>query len=669
MPSLAADISSAPKLSMTELEEIKIPAELLEFMSFEFCRDHRILPLRLDEESHSFSLAFVDQDVGQLLESFRKKNRLKYLSLYQLSETDFEVAMSMLQQQFGSRLSEVSDIQSLSSVEGESEAKSSWTIALIEKEPKIREAMQSLLASQGYTVICFYDEKDFRSELEKLSERLHEDDDILNLAENKELVPFQAVIARKNSLETPKTFCDFVWAHFNHLRVSLLPERWLQPVLEEAQFQTNSDTEDFSFHLRHANYYHAAIECLKKGNIFQAVELLEQVSQSDAHYIKAKVLLGKAFLKKKNYNKAEAHFRKAYEHWSEDPEAIVDENILKLLYHLAYTQEKMGRLDEALKLYERVAAENPLFQEVGQRLVKVKNMRGKAIKAGEKKLGLPAFSKDHKTQQRYEKIDEIGKGGMGIVYRARDRVLGREVALKILNSHFRDDEKIVETFLREAKSLAALNHLNIVTIFDAGVEEGNYYISMEFIDGMTVRELLKKKGYFRLSTSIALSKQVLKALAYAHSKHVIHRDITTNNMMLTETKVVKLMDFGLARVVNQLHSEQSIIGGTPYFMSPEQVEGAPIDHRTDIYSFGVCLFEMLTGQVPFPMENPGYHHLHSEPPHPRSIKADLPEDISRIILKCLEKKPENRYQLADEILEDIRRLRIEPGHRQKSKRR
>ena len=340
----------------------------------------------------------------------------------------------------------------------------------------------------------------------------------------------------------------------------------------------------------------------------------------------------------------------------------MDETVLKLLYHLGYAFEKLNRLEDSLKLYERVAGENPLFKEVGARMARVKELQRKANASNEKKMGLPAFSRSAREKSRYEKLDEIGRGGMGIVHRARDRVLGREVALKILNSHFKHDEKIVETFLREAKSLAALNHLHIVTIFDAGIEDGNYYISMEFIEGKTVRDLLKKKGHFRVPTALALARQVLKALAYAHSKKVIHRDITTNNMMLTDSKIIKLMDFGLARVVNQLHSEQSIIGGTPYFMSPEQVEGAPIDHRTDIYSFGVCLFEMLTGQVPFPMENPGYHHLHTAPPDPRTIKPDLTPELSRIILRCLEKKPDHRFQSANDILDALKGIPEDHEH-------
>lgn len=644
MNALLTSLEIAPELTLEDLQDIKIPLDLLEMIPIDFCRRYKILPLRFETESGILSFVFVEPELGAELDDLRKKNGWMRLSAYRVSDHTFEVLLSQIDRSYTSDASPTPP-------EG-------WTVALIEPDDNIRDAMKTLLTAQGYHVIWFQDELAFHEQLKEISKRFKDEEDLLNIAETKRLVPYQAIMVRQKVLRTPKTFCDLVWAHLSHIRISILEDRWYHRIFEKSLTSSRSGGDDFDFHLRHEDFYHAAIECLKQGNLFQAVELLEQVKPDNAYFIKAKIILGKAFLKKRNYNKALLHFQKAYDHWCEDPDAIVNENVLKLLYHLAYTFEKMNRLEDAMKLYERVAGENPLFKEVGSRMGRVKELQRKANAASEKKMGLPAFSKTSRDRDRnrYERIEEIGRGGMGIVYRARDRVLGREVALKVLNSHFKHDEKIVETFLREAKSLAALNHLHIVTIFDAGIEDGNYYISMEFIEGKTVRELLKKKGFFRVPTALALSRQVLKALAYAHSKKVIHRDITTNNMMLTETKIIKLMDFGLARVVNQLHSEQSIIGGTPYFMSPEQVEGAPIDHRTDIYSFGVCLYEMITGQVPFPMENPGYHHLHTKAPDARSIKPELPEEISKIIAKCLEKKPDDRYQSAEQVLEALKRV-------------
>jgi tetratricopeptide (TPR) repeat protein len=650
----AQGLEIAPELTLEDLADIKIPLDLFARFPLDLCAKHRLLPLRLDESSGTLSFLFVDPEVEETMLALKQQNNWKFLSAFRISSKVFDILFEQIENSHQNLSPRASKDEAPAIANETSRLEKSWAIALIEPESTLRSSLRTLLESQNYAVIPFENEAAFKSELQRLSQNLQNEDDLLNIAENEKLVPFKAVMVRKQNLSTPSTFCDYVWAHFNHVKVSILDDRWLTGVLDRGLLENQPEVDDFGFHLRHGNYYYAAIECLKKGNIFQAVELLSQVGREDVHYIKAKILLGKALLKKNNYKKALDHFQEAYDFWADDPEGIVDETTLKLLYHLAYTFEKVGRIDDALKLYERVAAENPLFREVSERIIKVKNKRSKMIKDSERKMGMPAFSKDTRSESRYEKLEEIGKGGMGLVYRARDRVLGREVALKILNSHFKHDEKIKDTFFREAKSLAALNHLNIVTVFDAGIEDGNYYIAMEFIDGRTVRELLKKKGYFKLTTAQALCRQVLKALAYAHSKHVIHRDITTNNMMLTETKVVKLMDFGLARVVNHLHSEQSIIGGTPYFMSPEQVEGAPIDHRTDIYSFGVCFFEMLTGRVPFPMENPGYHHLHSAPPDPRTLKADIPLEMAELILRCLEKDPAKRFQSADEILDLLR---------------
>lgn len=635
-------LNHAPELSFEDFQDIKIPRELFDVLSLDDCRKLKVLPLRLDPKVGIFTFAFVRADVLPEIEKLKQTHSWSRITAYRISEETLNQLLNQLAP--GESISETPD-------------EKGWIVALIEPENALRQAFEVILRAQGYGIRYYDSEASFLTELKKLTSKLQQDEEeLLNLAESRRLIPFQAILAREDALEAPKTFADRVWAQLGKMRISILDNRWFQPIFERSLLSGQAVASDFEFHLKHEDYYHAALESLKQGNLFQAVELLEQVQASNRYFLKAKITLGKAFLKKRNYNKATEHFQSAYDHWCEDPDAIVDDTVLKLLYHLAYAFEKLGRLDDALKLYERVAGENPFFKDVNARMAQVKNLQRKANEANEKKVGLPAFSREAREKSRYERIEEIGRGGMGIVYRARDRVLGREVALKVLNSHFKHDEKIVETFLREAKSLAALNHLHIVTIFDAGIEEGNYYIAMEFIEGKTVRELLKKKGHFKVSTALALARQVLKALAYAHSKRVIHRDITTNNMMLTESKIVKIMDFGLARVVNQLHSEQSIIGGTPYFMSPEQVEGAPIDHRTDIYSFGVCLYEMVTGQVTFPMENPGYHHLHTQAPDPRKIKPELPEELSRVILKCLEKQPDARFQSADQLIEALKKV-------------
>ncbi|MCB0308337.1 MAG: serine/threonine protein kinase, partial [Bdellovibrionales bacterium] len=223
-------------------------------------------------------------------------------------------------------------------------------------------------------------------------------------------------------------------------------------------------------------------------------------------------------------------------------------------------------------------------------------------------------------------------------------------------SSLRKNARAVNTFLREAKSAASLNHPNIVIIHDTGTQNGDYYIAMEFIDGYTLKEVLKVQHKFPLDQLLPILKQLIDGLDYAHSKNVVHRDLTTNNIMITKQKAIKIMDFGLARVMKELQNEQSIIGGTPSFMSPEQTLGKPIDLRTDIYSLGICIFELTLGELPFQKGDLGYHHLHTTPPTPKRIDPSIPTVLNDVILKCLEKSPDARFQSISEIKEIIESL-------------
>jgi len=254
----------------------------------------------------------------------------------------------------------------------------------------------------------------------------------------------------------------------------------------------------------------------------------------------------------------------------------------------------------------------------------------------------------------YRILKRIGRGGMGIVYQARDTVLDRVVAFKVLPDALKENPQALRNFLREAKSAAQLNHPNIVTVYDAGEQDGRYYIAMEHVDGTTLKEILRRKRRISPNGVLHVLVQMCEALAYAHEKKIVHRDVKTANTMWTRDKKAKIMDFGLAKVVEEVRNHTTLVSGTPYYMSPEQTLGRNVDHRTDIYSLGVTLFELATGQLPFREGNVPYHHVHTPPPDPRSLAPELPELLSRIILRCLQKDPDSRYQSTREILAEVR---------------
>ncbi len=243
---------------------------------------------------------------------------------------------------------------------------------------------------------------------------------------------------------------------------------------------------------------------------------------------------------------------------------------------------------------------------------------------------------------------------MGIVYKAKDTTLDRLVAYKVLPDSLKENPQALKNFLREAQAAAKLNHPGIVTVYDTGEQDGRYYIAMEYVDGTTLKEILRRRVKIPPSGIFHILVQLCEALAYAHEKKVVHRDIKAANAMWTREKKVKIMDFGLARVVEEVRNHTTVVSGTPYYMSPEQTLGKNIDHRTDIYSLGVTIFEMATGTVPFKEGNIPYHHVHTPPPEICDLQPDLPAGLSAVVARCLQKDPAKRYQSAREILAEVR---------------
>ena len=260
---------------------------------------------------------------------------------------------------------------------------------------------------------------------------------------------------------------------------------------------------------------------------------------------------------------------------------------------------------------------------------------------------------------RYRIMRKLGSGGMADVYLAEDEELGRRVAIKILNDKYAPDEQFVERFRREAKNAAGLSHPNIVSIYDRGEAEGTYYIAMEYLDGRSLKELVVARGPLPIPDAISATRQVLAALRFAHRKGVVHRDIKPHNVMADADGRLKVTDFGIARAgVSQMTEAGSIIG-TAQYLSPEQARGAPVDQRSDLYSMGVVLYEMLTGQVPFTGESPveiAMKHLSDTPRPPSLMRPDIPPDLDMVVLRALAKNPEDRFQTAEEMDAELERV-------------
>jgi eukaryotic-like serine/threonine-protein kinase len=260
---------------------------------------------------------------------------------------------------------------------------------------------------------------------------------------------------------------------------------------------------------------------------------------------------------------------------------------------------------------------------------------------------------------RYQVVRKLGAGGMANVYLAEDQELGRRVAIKILNDRHANDDQFVERFRREAKNAAALSHPNIVSIYDRGEAEGTYYIAMEYLDGRSLKELIVSRGEAPVGVAVDYARQILSALRFAHRHGIVHRDIKPHNVLVDTDGRVKVTDFGIARAGTSQMTEAGSIVGTAQYLSPEQAKGADVDQRSDLYSLGVVLYELLTGTVPFNGDTPveiAMKHLSAVPEPPSKRRRDIPRNLDLVVTRALAKDPPDRYQSAEEMDADLERV-------------
>ncbi|RXI98057.1 Stk1 family PASTA domain-containing Ser/Thr kinase [Anaerobacillus alkaliphilus] len=258
---------------------------------------------------------------------------------------------------------------------------------------------------------------------------------------------------------------------------------------------------------------------------------------------------------------------------------------------------------------------------------------------------------------RYQILETIGGGGMANVYKAHDAILNRTVAVKVLRPQFSDDEEFIRRFRREAQAATSLSHPNVVNIYDVGEEADLYYIVMEYVAGLTLKQLIQQRGSLPISEIIGIMSQISSAIAHAHANHIVHRDIKPHNILISESGEAKVTDFGIARAMTSATiTHTNSVMGSVHYLSPEQARGGLVNEKSDIYSLGIVLYEMVTGRVPFSGDTAvsiAIKHLQTEVPSPRKTNPTLPQSVENIILKATAKDPFHRYTSVRELEEDL----------------
>ena len=377
------------------------------------------------------------------------------------------------------------------------------------------------------------------------------------------------------------------------------------------------------------------------GAYERAIETLHSVPPESPQHRSAATLLGKIFLEKGLLDRA---IEKLNSLNAEPPASKED---LAVLSHLADAYERSGEPLRALNLLEQIVDFDAHYGDVAERIERLQE-RAWGGSQGQKS----------QPSDRYELRSEIGRGGMGVVHLAQDRELERPVAIKFLPTELAEQPKAVKMFRQEARAAASMNHPNIVHVYDVTVVSGKPCIVMEYVQGRTARELMRRKGSKKkhpLSPRrvAEIARDICDALAYAHTQNVIHRDVKPGNIIVSDRGQAKLMDFGISKMLESNVEGVTQAKGTPQYMPPEQILGQEVDGRTDLYALGISMFEVTTGERPFTGEDVVNQQLHVDIPDPRTIHDEVPEPMVEIVMKACRKRASERFQSAREMADAL----------------
>jgi tetratricopeptide (TPR) repeat protein len=490
------------------------------------------------------------------------------------------------------------------------------------------------------------------SKANEFAERLSDPTEVIKIYDkNGQLTKGLEVAAAIHLRENRPLEAAKLWERAGNLRAAAEALEQVQRFKEAAQLyeQLKETQKAVSLLEKAGEFYKAALLHQRLGQLDETFRLLERITPDSPLWAEAWLMMGRIRLQQGRLDEARDVYRKLV---SALPTSPMD---LTPYYELALVTERLGDTKEAIALYARVLQSDPHYRDAKFRHDRL--LEPQATERPAHEIGR-AESEDIPTpvlSSRYRLLRMIGQGGCGTVHEALDVVLNRTVAVKLLSESTGDNLGRIEDFIREARTAAILNHPNIVTIHDTGQSGPKYFIVMEYVEGESLKDLLEDRTTLPLSQILNLVKQACLGLDYAHRKGILHRDIKPGNILVDREGIVKITDFGLARFSTET-SPETVVRGTPFYMSPEQIRGLKTDPRSDIYSLGCTLYRMVAKRPPFTKGDIYQQHLKSQPPPPSTINPEIPEALNRLILKCLEKEMNQRYPDVASLLRDLEKV-------------